>query len=104
MTIHIDAQIPITITGTPDVVYDKVYISNLNITTILGVSISAIVEFRYYRVLDDGGMQEAPLYLGSRMLSLPDLNQVLAAVEGGSDLKNGVEYAFVALGKAYGVI
>ena len=100
----ISVENPLVIAGTPDVVYDYVYISNLNIQTLPGEKVSATVLFRYYRILEGGALDYAPLSLGEKMLQINDLNSILGAVEGGSGLKDAVEAAFIGLGKAMGVL
>jgi len=104
MAIDIEATKPLTIPGTPNIVFPYVYIEELVIRTSFGQRIIAQAWFRFYRVDDEGNRQESPLELGRPMLMIPDLNEVLESVEGGADLKNGVEQAFIMLGQANGVI
>jgi hypothetical protein len=101
---HIEAQIPLVIQGTPNVVYNYVYINELIIRTEFGKYITANAWFRYYRIDEDGNRYEAPLEMGRPMLSIPDLNQVMGEVEGGMDLKNGVESAFIGLAMMQGLV
>lgn len=101
--IHIEANNPLVVSGSDTTVYPYVYIQDLHIHTEFNRAISAYVWFRFYR-LDGNTKIEAPLEYGRILLSIPNLNEVLDVVEGGSDLKNGVEQAFIMLGKAQGLI
>lgn len=99
----IAATTPIVVQGTQDVIYDLVYISDLQIHAIAGERITCSVSFRHYRLVD-GKRDYAPFHLGERHVQIADLNQVLGMVDGGSDLKDAVESAFIQIGKANGVI
>lgn len=97
------ATTPIVVQGTPDVTYDLVYVSDLQIHAIPGERITCSVSFRHYRLVD-GKRDYAPFELGEKHVQIADLNQVLGMVEGGSDLKDAVESAFISIGKGMGVI
>lgn len=95
----------IVIPGTPDVIYDKVWISVFNVSTPskIDTSVISIIQYRFHRELEDGTIEEAPLHLGVKQIAV-NLNEVLGEIPGGTDLYAMVTEALIALGKAKGEI
>lgn len=113
MSEHIEANIPITITGTPDVVFPYVFVEDLNSNTIFNIRTSATAFFRYYRTDENGNKYDAPIELGRKVLYIDDVDEASSLLDGatiigilmnGGGMKQVIEYALVTIAKSKGII
>jgi hypothetical protein len=67
-------------------------------------TVTADVVFGFYRIKEDLTEEPAPISLGEVFFTIPNLNDVLDSVDGGSQLKDGVKNAFILMAKQMGLV
>lgn len=102
---QVSAGKEVVVPGSQDVVYDKVWVSVFNVSTPSKIdpSVISVIQYRFHRELEDGTIEEAPLHLGIKQITV-NLNEVLGEIPGGSDLYAMVTNALISLGKVKGEI